>query len=72
MPRSEDKELDLRWSGRWMLLHRILAVNIFAVAVLAGSIFYLDGFRRRLTETAAMTAEMQARNVATALAFTAP
>ena len=53
-----------------MLLHRILAVNIFALAVLAGSIFYLDGFRQRLTETATMTAEMQARNVATALVFT--
>ena len=35
----------LRWTGRWMLRHRILAVNIFAVAILAGSIFYLDSFR---------------------------
>ena len=32
-----------------MLLHRILAVNIFALAILAGSIFYLDSFRGRLS-----------------------
>ena len=32
------------WSRRLSLRHRILAVNIFAVAILAGSIFYLDSF----------------------------
>ena len=35
--------------GGWSLRHRILAVNIFALAILAGSIFYLDSFRSRLT-----------------------
>ena len=50
MERNDEQDLALRWSGRWMLLHRTLAVNIFALAVLAGSLFYLDGFRRRLTE----------------------
>jgi two-component system sensor histidine kinase ChvG len=47
--RSEADDLALRWSTRWTLTHRILAVNIFAVAVLAGSLFYLDSFRQRLT-----------------------
>ncbi len=32
------------------LRHRILAVNVFAIIILAGSLFYLDGFRSRLTE----------------------
>ncbi|HYJ29469.1 MAG TPA: ATP-binding protein [Allosphingosinicella sp.] len=32
------------------LRHRILAVNIFALAILAGSLFYLDSFRSRLTQ----------------------
>lgn len=40
----------LRWSGRIAIRHRILAVNIFAIVILAGSLFYLDGFRRRLTD----------------------
>ena len=51
-----------------MLLHRILAVNIFALALLAGSIFYLDGFRGRLTTGAVTNAETQARIAADALA----
>ena len=42
LEKNEEGGLELRWSGRWMLLHRILAVNILALAMLAGSIFYLD------------------------------
>ena len=50
LARSEQRELALGWSRRLSLRHRILAVNIFAVAILAGSIFYLDSFRSRLTQ----------------------
>ena len=50
LPRSEDRELRLRWSRRLSLRQRILAVNIFAIVILAGSLFYLDSFRGRLTE----------------------
>ena len=50
MPRSEDRELRLSWSRRLSLRQRILAVNIFAIVILAGSLFYLDSFRGRLTE----------------------
>ncbi len=50
MERNEDKELRLGWSRRLTLRQRILAVNIFAIAILAGSLFYLDSFRTRLTE----------------------
>ena len=60
MERNDEADLALRWSGSWMLLHRILAVNVFAVAILAGSIFYLDGFRSRLTANAIANAETQA------------
>src|SRR3954470_22027536 len=38
------------WTRRISLRHRILAVNILAVAILAGSIFYLDSFRTSLTQ----------------------
>jgi two-component system sensor histidine kinase ChvG len=50
LARSDDTELRLRWSRRFTLRQRILAVNIFAIIILAGSLFYLDGFRSRLTE----------------------
>jgi two-component system, OmpR family, sensor histidine kinase ChvG len=40
----------LRWSGRVPLVWRILAVNILPIGLLAGSFFYLDGFRARLIE----------------------
>jgi two-component system sensor histidine kinase ChvG len=72
LARSDERDLTLRWSGRWMLLHRILAVNIFALALLAGSIFYLDGFRGRLTTGAVTNAETQARITADALAVAEP
>jgi hypothetical protein len=72
LPRNEEKDLDLKWSGRWMLLHRILAVNIFALAVLAGSIFYLDSFRGRLTTGAIAGAETQVGIMADSLAWPNP
>jgi two-component system sensor histidine kinase ChvG len=50
LQKSEEAALNLRWTGRVALRHRILAVNIFALAILAGSLFYLDSFRSRLTQ----------------------
>lgn len=48
MERSDNGALlALRWSSRWSLGARILAVNIFALALLAGGFFYLDSFRSR-------------------------
>ncbi len=40
----------LAWTARWSLTSRILAVNVFALAMLAGSFFYLDTYRTRLAE----------------------
>lgn len=51
---------------------RILAVNIFALAILAGSLFYLDSFRSRLTAARLAQAETEARITADALRVAAP
>ena len=51
MARSDEQALRLRWSGRVPLTTRILAVNILALAMLAGGFFYLDSYRARLLDT---------------------
>ncbi len=43
-------DLALAWSGRWTLAHRILAVNILTLILLALSILYLDAFRNQLSK----------------------
>ena len=68
MPRSEEEGLELRWSGRLSLTARILALNIFALAILAGSIFYLDSYRKRITEARVEQAETEVRMIGNALA----
>lgn len=50
MARSDEQALRLRWSGRVPLTTRILAVNILALAMLAGGFFYLDSYRARLLD----------------------
>lgn len=72
MEKNEESIPALRWSGRWMLLHRILAINIFALAILAGSIFYLDGFRSRLTASEVAQAGTEVRIIANSLAVAEP
>jgi two-component system sensor histidine kinase ChvG len=68
LPRSDEKELALRWSNRIALRHRILAVNIFALAMLAGSLFYLDSFRSRLTQVRVEQMSSEATMIARMLA----
>lgn len=69
MPRSEDQELGLNWTRRVALRHRILAVNIFAIAVLTGSILYLDSFRSRLTQARVQQAATEATMIARAISL---
>jgi len=38
------------WTARWTLAWRILAVNIFAVLILALGVIYLDAFRNKLSK----------------------
>ncbi len=47
---SEATEPQLSWSGRWTLTHRILAVNILTLLLVALSTLYLDVFRNRLSK----------------------
>jgi two-component system, OmpR family, sensor histidine kinase ChvG len=72
LPRSEDRELRLSWSRRFSLRQRILAVNIFAIIILAGSLFYLDSFRGRLTQARADQAQAEAVMISHMLALLPP
>ena len=65
--RSEEEALALSWSGRWTLTHRILAVNILTLVLLALSILYLDAFRNQLSKERLRQAEHEARLSAAAL-----
>jgi two-component system, OmpR family, sensor histidine kinase ChvG len=59
-----------RWHWPWQatLTRRILAVNIFVLGLLAGSLFYLDGLRVRLIEERITQAGSEAALAASALA----
>ncbi|MGB3927625.1 MAG: sensor N-terminal transmembrane domain-containing protein, partial [Sphingobium sp.] len=48
--RSDGAPLAVRWSGRLSLTPRILAINVFALALLAGGFFYLDSYRTRIVD----------------------
>lgn len=67
LARNDSSDLTLRWTGRLSLTQRILAVNIFALAVLAGSLFYLDSFRTRITRDRLAHAQTEARIIAQAV-----
>lgn len=66
-PTSDDRDLTLRWSGRVSLTPRILAVNIFALALLAGGFFYLDTYRARIIDSRVAQSQREARLMAEAL-----
>jgi two-component system sensor histidine kinase ChvG len=72
LPRSDEHKLALRWSGRISLTARILAVNVFALAILAGSLLYLDSYRTRIIEARVEQAATEVRIIASALAFAPP
>lgn len=48
--KNDGGDTGLRWSGRISLTPRILAVNVFALALLAGGFFYLDSYRTRIVD----------------------
>jgi two-component system sensor histidine kinase ChvG len=62
----EEADLRLKWSGRWTLAHRILALNLLTVLLIALSTLYLDVFRNRLGKERARQTRIEA--TATALA----
>jgi len=48
--RNEERHGNGEWRSRISLTRRILAVNVFALAILAGGFFYLDSYRTRLID----------------------
>ena len=73
MPESERKVGWLRrWSKGLTIRQRILAVNIFAIAILFGGIFYLDSFRTRLTQARVEQAQSEAVMIAHMMAAVPP
>src|SRR4051794_19199965 len=64
---DEEADLRLKWSGRWTLAHRILAVNLLTVLLVALSTLYLDVFRNRLSKERSRQVRIEA--TATAMAM---
>ncbi|MFM5886058.1 MAG: ATP-binding protein [Novosphingobium sp.] len=58
------------WTRRTSLTVRILAVNIIALGLLAGSLFYLDSYRKQLLEVRFKLARAEAEITADGLAET--
>lgn len=69
---ASPRDLSLTWSARVSLTPRILAVNIIALAMLAGGFFYLDSFRSRILDSRIAQASREARLIADALAAVTP
>jgi two-component system sensor histidine kinase ChvG len=65
---EEEADLTLSWSGRWTLGHRILAVNVLTLALLALSVLYLDTYRNRLSKERSRQTRIEATTTAQALA----
>ena len=64
---SEAPDPQLRWSGRWTLTHRILALNILTLLLVALSTLYLDVFRNRLSRERTHQTRIQAETVLVAM-----
>jgi two-component system sensor histidine kinase ChvG len=64
----DERDLALKWSNRVSLTPRILAVNIFALALLGGGFSYLDSFRSRIVDSRVEQAGREVRLIAQALA----
>jgi two-component system sensor histidine kinase ChvG len=65
---NEERDLALKWSNRISLTPRILAVNIFALALLGGGFSYLDSYRSRIVDSRVAQASREVRLIAQALA----
>lgn len=63
-PTVEPAHLALGWSRGLSLTARILAVNLFVIALLAAGLFFLDSYRTRLIEERELAARNQAELVA--------
>lgn len=66
-PTNRERDLALHWSGRLSLTRRILAVNILALALLAGGFFYLDSYRTRIVDARLEQSERELKLLAISL-----
>jgi len=57
---TDPADLQLSWSRGLSLTARILAVNLFVLALLAGGLFFLDSYRGRLIDNREAAATRQA------------
>ncbi len=75
MPDSEQlpvRQRRLYWTRRTSLTARILAVNIIALGLMAGSLFYLDSYRKQLVGERFKLATAEAQIAAAGLAAATP
>jgi two-component system sensor histidine kinase ChvG len=66
-PKTEPAELALGWSRGLSLTARILAVNLFVVALLGAGLIFLDSYRARLIIEREDAAKIQAEFIANSL-----
>jgi two-component system, OmpR family, sensor histidine kinase ChvG len=59
-PEAEPVELTLKWSRSLSLTARILAVNLFVIALFAAGLFFLDSFRTQIISERQSSAKIQA------------
>lgn len=64
---AEPAELELRWSRSLSLTARIMAVNLFVLALLGAGLFFLDSYRVRLIAERELAARSQAAFLAKSL-----
>ncbi|KRC82160.1 sensor histidine kinase [Sphingomonas sp. Root241] len=69
---NSERDLALKWSNRVSLTPRILAVNIFALALLGSGFFYLDSYRSRIVDSRVAEARGEVRLIAQAIASATP
>ncbi len=72
MPKSDSALGTPDAAARTSLTSRILAVNIFALVMLAGGFFYLDSYRSQLLDARLDETSTQIRLIASAYAVTPP
>ena len=68
----EPKDLQLGWSRGLSLTTRILAVNLFVLALLVGGLFFLDSYRWRLIDQRLESTAKEAQVIANTLAVVSP
>ncbi|MFN5822817.1 MAG: sensor N-terminal transmembrane domain-containing protein, partial [Sphingomonadales bacterium] len=67
MPKADVDRFNLGWSRGLTLTARILAVNLFALVLMATGLFFLDSYRTRLVAERQLAAEAQVRLLAASL-----